>query len=80
MAKHIRWAHPFKTREIHGLVFEPGQVHVVEDDMVALDILTQPGEPFEEADPEQTIRVDEAGADEAGKEASKKAGRQARDG
>ncbi len=52
MATRIRWAHPFKIREIHGFVFQPGQVHVVEDDTIALDILTQPGEPFEEAEPD----------------------------
>lgn len=41
-----------KIRIIHGYVFRPGQTHQVEDDNIALDILTQPDEPFFEIETE----------------------------
>ena len=33
-------------RIIHGYTFQPGQIVEIPDDEVALDILTQPNEPF----------------------------------
>ncbi|MCG3208627.1 MAG: hypothetical protein FOGNACKC_02238 [Anaerolineae bacterium] len=50
MAKQIKW-NGFGVRLIHGYVFRPGQVITVEDEQIALDILTQPGEPFSEVTP-----------------------------
>lgn len=50
MAKQIKWD-GFGVRLIHGYVFRPGQVITVEDEQIALDILTQPGEPFSEVTP-----------------------------
>ncbi len=51
MSKKIKWA-GVSRREIHGYVFMPGQVIEVDDEEIALDILTQPGEPFVEVEPE----------------------------
>lgn len=50
MAKWIAW-YGFGVRELHGLRWENGQAHLVEDEEVALDILTQPGEDFREVSP-----------------------------
>lgn len=49
MAKWIAW-YGYGVRELHGFRWENGQAHMVEDEEVALDILTQPGEDFREAD------------------------------
>lgn len=48
MGKHILWNSPVRQREIHGYTFLPGQTLWVENEEKALDILTQPGEPFVE--------------------------------
>lgn len=45
MGKKIQWRGN-SIRFIHGFVFRPGQVIEVENEELALDILTQPGEPF----------------------------------
>lgn len=45
----IKWD-GIAIREIHGYIFQPGQVIEVADEETALDILTQPGEPFVEID------------------------------
>jgi len=39
------------VRIIHGFIFSPGQVQQVDVEDIALDILTQPGEPFVEIEP-----------------------------
>lgn len=49
MAKWIAW-YGYGVRELHGFRWENGQAHLVEDEQVALDILTQPDEDFREAD------------------------------
>lgn len=50
MAKWIAW-YGYGVRDLHGLRWENGQAHLVEDEEVALDILTQPGEDFREVSP-----------------------------
>lgn len=49
--QYIRWNGKVGTREIRGYTFEPGQILLVEEDEVALDMQTQPGESFEEIGP-----------------------------
>jgi hypothetical protein len=46
-------------RIIHGYTFKPGQIVEVSDEEIALDILTQPNEPFvkvTEPEPERRSR------------------------
>lgn len=50
MSKYIAW-YGVGVRELHGFQWKNGEVHLVEDEMVALDILTQPDEDFREVDP-----------------------------
>ncbi|MCL4295684.1 MAG: hypothetical protein KJ077_08150 [Anaerolineae bacterium] len=58
MAKWIAW-YGYGVRELHGFRWENGQAHLVEDEEVALDILTQPGEDFREVDPPAPQEVSE---------------------
>ena len=46
-------------RIIHGYTLQPGQTVEIQDDEIALDILTQPNEPFvkvTDTEPEQRSR------------------------
>lgn len=57
MSKLIQWNGPsFKIREIYGYTFTSGQIHQVDDDEQALDMLTQPGDFFVEASEEEHLQ------------------------
>lgn len=51
MTRYIQWnGSKLVERHIHDLVFRHGDVHQVDDDEIALDLLTQPGDHFIEVD------------------------------
>lgn len=48
--KYIQWnGSGVVIREIHGFAFKRGQIHQVDDDEIALDMLTQPNDYFVES-------------------------------
>lgn len=49
MGTWVQWF-GFGVRQAHGLTWENGTAHLIEDETVALDLLTQPGERFEVVD------------------------------
>lgn len=57
MTRLIQWQGN-GIRLIHGYNFTPGQAIEVEDDEIALDILTQPNEPFVEIEVEAGIEAE----------------------
>ena len=49
MTKFIIWE-GFGTREAYGFTWTSGQCHRIDDDIQALDLLTQPNDGFREAE------------------------------
>lgn len=57
MTKQIGWT-GFGVRELYGYTWVSGQVHAVEDEEIALDILTQPDENFWEELAAETTKTE----------------------